>query len=71
MKKQNDGGDAFPTLYDSDGGVRYPGMTLRAYFAAAAPTMPEGWGAVNRDPQEEMACWSVAYADALIKELGE
>ncbi len=76
MKKQNDGGAAFP-LNHSTGDVLIYGLTKRDYFAAAAM---EGLIASGKtlEPHAEGAdtsCPSVAsraieYADALIKELG-
>ena len=72
MKKQNDGGAAFPNMpADSSIDTWDSGMTLRAYFAAK--TM-QGLLAQSGDftyDDKELALDSVKYADALIKELGE
>lgn len=74
MKKPNDGGPAFPSGDGSTEDIYTPqheGMSLRAYFAAAAM---EGMIASCADGWPEIDCVSkrsIMYADALIKELGE
>ena len=69
--KIDDGGDAFPTHYDSDGGVRYPGMTLRAYFAAVAMQGILACPEIGDASPANVSKHSLQYADALSKELGE
>lgn len=77
-----DGGHAFPNItpdMNVDGG---PGMTLRDYFAAHAPPMPEWWHSLwldrekrkasqddryqMRGPVHAMAAWALDYADAML-----
>ena len=73
-KKANDGGPAFPVFPDtgSGHGAAFRGMSLRAYFAAAAMG-----GMLAHDKYDTVgleklfAIDAVKYADALIKELGE
>ncbi len=86
MAKTSDGGPAFPTwtppLVKSDGetievveGSQYhvPGMSLRDYFAAHAPEIPEhnkhslrdsGWA----DWIDLNIIWRYEYADAMLAE---
>lgn len=46
------------------------GMTLRDYFAAHAPSVPETWRAKN-DEAENIIKWRWAYADAMMEARGE
>ena len=76
MKKQNDGGQAFPRNYaymNPESGrsemVAIDGMTLRVYFAATAMQ-----GLISNPDIEDLSCEEVAsdsvmYADALIEAL--
>jgi hypothetical protein len=78
------GGPAFPS-HGSMGEVAQEGMTLRAYLAAHAPTLPspvsrlfaearalakgKGIEADLNDYAHEAANWAVLYADAVIRRL--
>lgn len=78
-----DGGPAFPggvlpDDYREAGGPFYDGMTLRDYFAANAPPMPEEWASyrrhnsrfkslIDQETIELMAEWTWFYADAMLK----
>ena len=81
--KIDHGGPAFPFKEDDGTGgfAQFPGMTLRDYFAAKAPIMPEwywsGWhgkerfkakanSAVMRDSLYASTDWAWAYADAML-----
>ena len=68
MAEINDGGPAFP---DPDGQANYTGgMTLRDYFAAHAPPMPEQWWKDSKGDghhwADASAAWAYFYADAMI-----
>ena len=74
MSHRDDGGDAFPTFYDQDGGVRYPGMSLLAYFASKMAMRTMGvemsMGDGDKDDcRKRGAEEAVAEADALIEAL--
>ena len=77
--KIEDGGPAYPEtiagtmdgIYSAKDEGHSTGMTLRAYFAAAAMQ-----GLISNPDIEDLSCAEVAsdsvmYADALIKRLGE
>ena len=78
MKKQNDGGFVYPQGIDEGASeAGFPivehrgGLSVRAYFAAAAMQ-----GLISNPNIEDLSCEEVAsdsvmYADALIKKLGE
>ena len=65
--KINEGGPAFPFReQDGEGGYeRFPGMSLRDYFAAAAL---QGWCACSRTAGTEQDAAELAYryADAML-----
>ena len=75
MNEIKDGGSAFPvpeTVVDSDK-VHQPndrGMTLRDYFAAHAPDVPEdfGWATGETDSWQRRSRWNFHYADAMLRE---
>lgn len=65
----SDGGPAFPVM--TDAGCATSGMSLRDYFAAHAPPVPEQWlkDSLN-DGQllvEAEADWRFEHADAMLK----
>jgi hypothetical protein len=72
----DDSGYAFPKPRDPypNDGVGYDGMSLRDYFAAHCPQMPEQWYLDSlrkkANPQwhwgEASAAWAYFYADAMI-----
>jgi hypothetical protein len=76
MKPPNDGGPAFPTTQElnANGDVvrgGSDGMSLRDFFAANAPPMPQMWRQVRHDFRSEVeahARWSYEYADAMLAE---
>lgn len=56
---------AFPFKF----GSQDPGMTLREYFAAHAPAMPDGWQFQmheNATIAERRAAWAWKYAEAMM-----
>jgi hypothetical protein len=61
----HDGGPAFP---GGHGCVTGPtvGMSLRDYFAAHAPEVPQWW--FDQRPQDGMAAFAYWYADEMLKE---
>ncbi len=70
----DDGGPAFPTYTpetESRCGYYRDGMSLRDYFAARAPSVPQ-WFAVTRGNYTRFidlpAEWAYAWADAMIAE---
>ena len=71
MADRNDGGPAFPLRY-------HPGMSLRDYFAAHAPPMPDdffqSWRTSprgqNRHKLGAHVDWAWDYADTMIRERG-
>lgn len=83
MSKET-GGPAFPTQINNSGITpikgfngeeikpqtfsAYPGMTLRDYFAAHAPVVPDdfGWAASETDLVQRMTRWRYAYADSML-----
>ena len=71
MKKQNDGGQAFP-LNQNIGDVLIYGLTKREYFAAKSMEgdLSAQCDSYHPSPQDA-AKKAVMYADALIKRLGE
>ena len=72
MKKQNDGGRAFPNMpADSSIDTWDSGMTLRAYFAAKAMQGILACPEIGDASPANVSKHSLQYADALIKELGE
>lgn len=84
MTKIKDGGPAFPHTGEGtvsrragmniSGPVHYPGMTMRDYFAAHCPPMPDQWfkdsAKKRNDPLwhfgEASAAWAYFYADAMM-----
>lgn len=84
MRRRDDVGPAFPTLYlnGSDGSQFQStdgGMTLRDYFAAHAPALPpdirnafskslRGDGADLQEHAKVCARWAHLYADAMLAE---
>jgi hypothetical protein len=80
VSTQDNGGAAFPCYRQTDGNgevltYESEGMTLRDYFAAHAPPMPEQW--FKDSPRKESdplwhwgeanAAWSYFYADAALR----
>lgn len=75
MKKENDGGPAFPGVHPP-----HTGMSLRDYFAAMAPISVQDaveWLDQNKTPgsiiswadiMEQLAKLRYRYADAMLKE---
>jgi hypothetical protein len=48
-----------------------PGLSIRDYFAAHAPPMPQAWRQVRSDFRSEAeahARWALEYADAMLVE---
>lgn len=75
MSEQNNGGPAFPqnletammaNLNPSNGAL---GMTLRDYFAAHAPAVPENWHGGDKGFSSVIE-WRWYYADKMIKARG-
>ena len=83
MTTRDDGGPAFPERRWKNMGVtaedwqamNLPGMTLREYFAAHAPPMPDSlWGgepelhddAARAGYLAVVAMWNYEYADAML-----
>lgn len=72
--KTPDNPPAFPNDHDTDASHPRLGMTLRDYFAAHAPDMPQDdkpWGEwdVHFTPEdrfEKLVAWRYAYADAML-----
>ena len=73
MSKET-GGQTFPRQqweYDEQNNVlqyQEDGMTLRDYFAAKAPPVPEdfGWAPKETDTYQRLVRWSYFYADAML-----
>lgn len=64
MSEINDGGPAFP-YWDGPNGKCHSGITKREWFAGMAL---QGLARVGGDVfTDEIAKWSYAYADAMIK----
>lgn len=63
MSAQDNGGPAFPCLWESRG---IEGMSLRDYFAAHAPEPPEVWRGGDRGLRDIIE-WRWYYADAMLK----
>jgi hypothetical protein len=74
MTQKDTGGPAFPTVAGQT--VYSNGMTLRDYFAANAPEMPDQWWSDTKAEHgggagswaEAMASWRYFYADAMLAE---
>ena len=76
MTKHNNGGPAFPEIrirggdnYNPPTKLYYGGMTLRDYFAAKAMRLyflGEDSASLSGDPKQ-IAAWSYAMADAMLK----
>ncbi|MBR8344193.1 hypothetical protein [Burkholderia ambifaria] len=73
------GGPAFPSTtktYTADNGDTMhqgaSGMTLRDYFAAHAPEVPDDfdWAAGETDSWQRRARWNFHYADAMLRARG-
>ncbi|UBM27258.1 hypothetical protein K8374_10015 [Pseudomonas sp. p1(2021b)] len=74
---KNTGGPAFPVSYDHDtfqpshvdeAKRLMSGMTLRYYFAAHAPCVPDdfGWAFGETDLVQRMTRWRYAYAESML-----
>ena len=78
MSERNDGGAAFPLNTANMGGSGAcfpdPGMSLRDYYAAHAPDMPDQWWLDTKAQYggrvgayaEAIAAWRYFYADAML-----
>ena len=73
MTRRNDGGPAFPAFLSKGSASYNPGMTLREYFAAHAPPMPDGivdtLGVPGEIAEYRAGCeavWRHLYADAML-----
>lgn len=66
----NDGGPAFPCIYERVGEDQCQGMSMRAYIATHALAGMLASDASEGD-EADFARWSVEYADALLAELGK
>ena len=64
---KNDGGQAFPSHPEAFNGSDY-GMSLRDYFAANAPPVPDWFVKVNNSDMEDLITWRWYYADAMLAE---
>lgn len=71
----NDGGPAFPNPPGAFNPHTGPGMSLRDYFAAHAPEMPDGWTGIvplserlsrADDMLYRLIEWRWFYADAML-----
>ncbi|HDR9134415.1 hypothetical protein [Burkholderia vietnamiensis] len=76
MNEIKDGGPAFPCHTNPRPGTLNEapqGMTLRDYFAAHAPDVPDDfdWAAGETDSWQRRARWSFHYADAMLRARGE
>ncbi|WP_175958455.1 hypothetical protein [Burkholderia sp. BCC0405] len=76
MNHIKNGGPAFPsttkTYIADDGDTMHQGangMSLRDYFAAHAPDVPDdfGWADGETDTWQRRARWSYCYADAMLR----
>jgi hypothetical protein len=63
----DDGGTAFPS-HGSMGEVVQEGMTLRDYFAAHAPPVPDWYIKMRNSDMEDLIKWRWYYADAMLAE---
>lgn len=69
MNNQNDGGPAFPQPTHHGDGIQYLGISMRDYFAAHAPVVPEDFdGQMGETQIERMIRWRWFYADAMLAE---
>jgi hypothetical protein len=68
---------AFPAELEGESNsiLKMPGMSLRDYFAAHAPQLPEAWFDKNQPANtriinyaEASAGWRYFYADAMLRE---
>ena len=75
MLSTNDGGPVLPEVHkvkrpnsNKTRLQRVPGMRLRDYFAANAPTPPDdfGWASGETDTWHRRARWAFVYADAML-----
>jgi len=81
MDKDNENPKAFPSEHKDDSGNRlvHYGMTLRDYFAAKAPEVPE-WFSIDINDEDRkrksnqehhmmlLTAWRWHYADAMLKQ---
>ena len=73
MNEINDGGPAFPHVLRNEYDSAEKGMTLRDYFAAHAPDVPDdfGWATGETDSWQRRTRWNYHYADAMLRARGE
>lgn len=73
MDNTKHGGPAFPEVPgDCNGYEGKSGMTLRDYFAAHAPDVPDdfGWATGETDSWQRRTRWNYHYADAMLRARG-
>lgn len=70
MSDKNTGGPAFPSsnnvIISEDDIGDYVGMTLRDYFAAHAPEMPD-WFRGGEKGSDDYASWAYRYAEEMLE----
>lgn len=74
MSEKNNGGPAFPVVHPpvegvTAGGVEFYGLSIRDYFAAHAPAVPENWRSGDKGFDRAID-WRWYYADAMIEARG-